>query len=198
MNVEVSGDLVEKIYFFPKEVCGRVCDSVRKFINVGVRFLFDFFTLVMVFLDAFGVPKVSVVFAYFMLGVFVILFFVVAVIAFVEIYEGYDKSTGDGCVDGVAQSVVFNSSGLRFEVEAGLHRRRSFVCFDEIKCVSGYVQRGWLFGRDRGVVVETKSGEQIRFALSLGKKSLASYLDELMLLLRRIGYFVMDIRRFQP
>ncbi|WP_417663562.1 hypothetical protein [Pseudomonas sp.] len=67
-----------------------------------------------------------------------------------------------------------------------------------IVSVAPYQQQGWLFNRDRGLVVEDCEGRQLRLALKLSMSELEQYSQTLKTSLEPLGYSLDKLRRFQP
>ncbi|VXC04330.1 conserved hypothetical protein [Pseudomonas sp. 8Z] len=68
----------------------------------------------------------------------------------------------------------------------------------QIASVASYQQQGWLFSRDRGLVIEDNEGKQWRLALKLSKAELDQYSQTLHATLEALGYSLGKLRRFQP
>lgn len=67
-----------------------------------------------------------------------------------------------------------------------------------IASVAPYHQQGWLFGRDRGVVIEDSDGQQWRLVLRLSREELEIFTQTLKDSLEPLGYSLVKLRRFQP
>lgn len=67
-----------------------------------------------------------------------------------------------------------------------------------ITSVAPYQQQGWLFNRDRGLVIEDAEGKQWRVALKLSMPELEQYSQSLQASLEALGYSLGKLRRFQP
>lgn len=68
----------------------------------------------------------------------------------------------------------------------------------QIASVAPYQQQGWLFNRDRGLVIEDNEGKQWRLALKLSMAELEQYSQTLRSSLEPLGYSLDKLRRFQP
>lgn len=72
------------------------------------------------------------------------------------------------------------------------------VKLSDIKEVSGYIQDGWLWVRERGILLETKQNVQFRFALNLNRSELDNFLVTWQASLRDMNYTFGKLRKFQP
>lgn len=68
----------------------------------------------------------------------------------------------------------------------------------QISSVAPYQQQGWLFNRDRGLVIEDNEGKQWRLALKISMHELEQYSQTLKTALEPLGYSLDKLRRFQP
>lgn len=132
--------------------------------------------------------------AYLLLGIaviFMFMFVIAIAIAIIKLVARSERKVPPKPVFHVG----FDSSGVTVQglssedFSGGLAR-------SDIRKVSGYVQDGWFFARDRGVVIERNDGVQFRVALSLAKSRLNQFLNELELSLKQLDYPVVPRRKF--
>jgi hypothetical protein len=78
----------------------------------------------------------------------------------------YTESNGESVDSIPAEKVLndcFHSMGVSFKISVGSERFIDELSIADIRSVSGYVQDEWIWGRERGVVIETNDGKQFRF-----------------------------------
>ncbi|POZ99630.1 hypothetical protein C4E44_34020 [Pseudomonas sp. MWU12-2312b] len=155
------------------------------------------FTLLLVaYLRFFGRPKYPEVFLYFILGLLALFLIVAIIIVVVEWFENNGNSIDAASVEKVL-NVCFHSKGVSVEMSVGAERFVREVSIAGIKSVSGYIQDGWLWVRDRGVVIELSSGEQFRLVLSFSKFELDCFLKDFVSSLNDMDFPVKKLRKFQ-
>ncbi|WP_150788404.1 hypothetical protein [Pseudomonas fluorescens] len=190
MSAKIPANFIAQIYRYPDESPRRrVIRGPGPIVMTSVLFM-------LAFLNYYGVPRGSDVFALFILGAGSIFLMVALTIIVVERSESRKKDIPKPIVEGVL-SAIFDQGGISIEMLVGSKPYMSIIFIDEIKSVSGYVQGGWLWVRDRGVVIETNDNKQFRFVMSMNKIELERFLNEFLLSLSEINYPVRNIRKFQ-
>jgi len=188
MGAEIPANLIVRIYRYPDEPTRkRVIRGPSPNVKIGVYLMVALY---------YGVSRVSEVFAYFMLGVGSIFLLVVLAIILIERSESRKKHILEPVVNGVL-SAIFDQGGISIEMWVGSKRSISTITIGEVKSVSGYVQGGWLWVRDRGVVIETYDKRQLRFVMSMNKVELVRFLNDFLISLNKVNYPVGNMRNFQ-
>jgi len=96
-------------------------------------------------------------------------------------------------------SAEFRKDGVRILATVdNLVEFQEKIKISDIKTVSGYIQDGWLWVRDRGILLETKQGLQFRFSLNLNRQGLDNLLVSLQPSLSDMNYNIGKLRKFQP
>ena len=72
------------------------------------------------------------------------------------------------------------------------------IKLSDIKAVSGYIQDGWLWMRNLGILLETKQDQQFRLSLNLDRQGLHNLLESLQPSLSDMNYKIGKLRNFQP
>ena len=200
MSVIIPLSYIEKTYRYPRvlsEVLSEITCSLWWRLMVATSYLmFGFTVFVVAVVRFFLVPRYYEVFACFMLGLGALLLVVTVIIVVVEWSEGKGKSIDSNLIERVL-NVCFSSAGVSVEMSVGSERFVHVLSIAGIRSVSGYVQDGWLWVRDRGVVIETNDGKQFRFVLSLSKAELNRFLNDFTLSLSELNFPVRSLRKFQ-
>ncbi|MHC8302376.1 hypothetical protein [Pseudomonas sp. ZS1P83] len=208
MSVIIPLSYIEKTYRYPKlssevlsemvsEMVSEITCSLWWRLMVATTYVvFGFVVFVVAIVRFFLVPRYSEVFAYSMLGLGALLLVMTVVIVVVEWSESKSKPIDSDLIERVL-NVCFSSAGVSVEISVGSERFIHVLSLAGIKSVSGYVQDGWLWVRDRGVVIETNDGKQFRFVLSLSKAELTRFLNDFTLSLSEINFPVRSLRKFQ-
>lgn len=158
--------------------------------------MFWFIVFVAAIVRFFWVPMNSEAFAYSIFGMGAFLLIITVVIVIVEWSESKDKSIDSNLAERVL-NVCFSSAGVSVEMSVGSERFIHVLSIAGIRSVSGYVQDGWFLVRDRGVVIETNDGKQLRFVFSLKKVALNNFLNDFTLSLSEMNFPVRNLREFQ-
>lgn len=96
-------------------------------------------------------------------------------------------------------SAEFRKDGVRILATVdNLVEFQEKIKLSDIKAVSGYIQGGWLWGRDRGILLETKQDLQFRLSLNLNRQGLDNLLVSLQPSLSDMNYNIGKLRKFQP
>lgn len=96
-------------------------------------------------------------------------------------------------------SAEFRKDGVRILATVdNLVEFQEKIKLSDIKAVSGYIQDGWLWVRDRGILLETKQEQQFRLSLNLNRQGLDSLLGSLQPSLSDMSYNIGKLRKFQP
>jgi hypothetical protein len=96
-------------------------------------------------------------------------------------------------------SAEFRKDGIRIQATVdGLGDLEDRIKLSDIKVISGYTQDGWLWARERGILVETKQDKQYRLSLNLDQRGIESLLDGLQQRLISVDYKFGKYRKFQP
>lgn len=204
VNVMIPLSYIERTYRYPKvssealsEIVAEITCSLWWRLMVATTYvMFGFLVFVVAIVRFFLAPRYSEVFAYSMLGLGALLLVLTVVIVVVEWSESKGKSIDSNLIERVL-NVCFSSAGVSVEMSVGSERFIHVISIAGIRSVSGYVQDGWLWVRDRGVVVETNDGKLFRFVLSLSKAELNRFLNDFTLSLSEIDFPVRSLRKFQ-
>jgi hypothetical protein len=96
-------------------------------------------------------------------------------------------------------SAEFRKDGVRILATVdNLVAFQEKIKLSDIKAVSGYIQDGWLWARDRGILLETKQNLQFRLSLNLNRQGLDNLLVSLQPSLSDMNYNIGNLRKFQP
>jgi hypothetical protein len=96
-------------------------------------------------------------------------------------------------------SAEFRKDGVRILATVdNLVEFQEKIKMSDIKTVSGYIQDGWLWVRDRGILLETKQDLQFRLSLNLNRQGLDNLLVSLQPSLNDMNYNIGKLRKFQP
>jgi hypothetical protein len=203
-EVEVSEIIpfgyIEKAYRYPQassEAVYKIMSSFWWRLMVATTYvMFWFIVFVAAIVRFFWVPMNSEAFAYSIFGMCAFLLIITVVIVIVEWSESKDKSIDSNLAERVL-NVCFSSAGVSVEMSVGSERFIHVLSIAGIRSVSGYVQDGWFLVRDRGVVIETNDGKQLRFVFSLKKVALNNFLNDFTLSLSEMNFPVRNLREFQ-
>jgi hypothetical protein len=203
-EVEVSEIIpfgyIEKAYRYPQassEAVYKIMSSFWWRLMVATTYvMFWFIVFVAAIVRFFWVPMNSEAFAYSIFGMGAFLLIITVVIVIVEWSESKDKSIDSNLAERVL-NVCFSSAGVSVEMSVGSERFIHVLSIAGIRSVSGYVQDGWFLVRDRGVVIETNDGKQLRFVFSLKKVALNNFLNDFTLSLSEMNFPVRNLREFQ-
>lgn len=204
MSVIIPLSYIEKTYRYPRvssevlsEVVSEITCSLWWRLMVATTYvMFGFVVFVVAIVRFFLVPRYSEVFAHSMLGLGALLLAMTVIIVVVEWSESKGKSIDSNLIERVLK-VCFSSAGVSVEMSLGSERFIHVLSIAGIRSVSGYVQDGWLWVRDRGVVIETNDGKQFRFVSSLSKSELNRFLNNFTLSLSEINFPVRSLGKFQ-
>jgi hypothetical protein len=96
-------------------------------------------------------------------------------------------------------SAEFRKDGVRILATVdNLVEFQEKIKLSYIKTVSGYILDGWLWVRDRGILLETKHELQFRLSLNLNRQGLDNLLVSLQPSLIDMNYNIGKLRKFQP
>ncbi len=200
MSVIIPFGYIEKAYRYPQassEAVYKIMSSFWWRLMVATTYLmFWFIVFVAAIVRFFWVPMNSEAFAYSIFGMGAFLLIITVVIVIVEWSESKDKSIDSNLAERVL-NVCFSSAGVSVEMSVGSERFIHVLSIAGIRSVSGYVQDGWFLVRDRGVVIETNDGKQLRFVFSLKKVALNNFLNDFTLSLSEMNFPVRNLRGFQ-
>ncbi|WP_223520149.1 hypothetical protein [Pseudomonas sp. GL-B-19] len=200
VSVIIPFGYIEKAYRYPQassEAVYKIMSSFWWRLMVATTYLmFWFIVFVAAIVRFFWVPMNSEAFAYSIFGMGAFLLIITVVIVIVEWSESKDKSIDSNLAERVL-NVCFSSAGVSVEMSVGSERFIHVLSIAGIRSVSGYVQDGWFLVRDRGVVIETNDGKQLRFVFSLKKVALNNFLNDFTLSLSEMNFPVRNLRGFQ-
>ncbi|QKE62124.1 hypothetical protein HNE05_01625 [Aquipseudomonas campi] len=125
--------------------------------------------------------------------------FAAVVFALAALLVGLWVTAPDGRAKSGDPHVEFRQDGVnvsrRFDNQAVWEER---IRRARVTSVAPYVQTGWLFPRDHGLVIENSDGVQWRIALRVPRAELEVQLESLQSTLQKWGYPLAPLRRFQP
>ncbi|MFJ7795340.1 hypothetical protein [Pseudomonas sp. NPDC096950] len=203
MSVIIPSEYIEKVYRWPKtpselesELKFKMAHSFWWRLTRAVFYQVFWFVLLPHLVFYFLSPGYGQIFAMVLLAVWVLVFVVSVIIVLVEWSENKAKFIDSSLIEKVL-NVCFRSTGVSFEVSTDTERSMHILSMSDIKSVSGYVQGGWIWDQDRGVIVETEEGKQFRFVLSLSKSELHKFLSDFVSSLGDMNFPVRGTRKFQ-
>ncbi|TWC41588.1 hypothetical protein FBY03_102337 [Pseudomonas sp. SJZ079] len=121
-------------------------------------------------------------------GVFLVLYLFIAWVTKPNRPEDIGELSAEFRKDGVRiLATVDNLVGFQEKIK-----------LSDIKTVSGYIQDGWLWVRDRGILLETNQDPQFRLSLNLNRQGLDNLLVSLQPSLSDMNYNIGKLRKFQP
>lgn len=177
---EVTPKKIAGLWWNLMKATGYVISGFTVFLTAFVRFL--------------GRPAEP--FIYFIFGLGALFLIMAVIIVLVEWSESNSNSVDNVLIEKVLNA-SFCSEGVSVERSLGSERFIFELSVAEINSVSGYVQDGWLWVRDRGVVIETNDGEQYRLVLSFKNAELTCFLNDFVSSLSEINIPVKKVRKFQ-